>query len=197
MKAVTRPRMRLGEYSAAYEKHSGAAAPKASAGDKAPDHQPSDAGRQRRRDRGEAVEGDGKPEHRLAAKAVGQLALTQRADKEPEQGSAADGADPGRRREMRPQHVRHQRAQDDEVDDVEEQSGGDDRQHPLVDRPQPRVVERLVDIGHDRLRHRLPSSPSCRRLAVVFYAREPADLAPHPNPLPAGGERGESAGGEG
>ena len=158
-----------------------------------PIDEPADVGRQCRRDRREAVERYGELEYRLAAKAVGELALSERAEKQSEQGGAADRADAGRRREMRAHHIRHQRTQDDEVDDVEEQPDGDDRQHALVNRPEPRVVERLIDIGHDRLRHcRLPPATPLSGVHFLCTYRPPPQ--PSPRARGEGGTRGSPVG---
>ena len=126
-------------------------------GDEPAKRQPPHGRRQSGRDRGDAVEKDRELKDRLAAETVGELALADRAEKQADQGGAADRADLPRRGKVRSHHVRHQRAQNDIVDDVKEIAGGDQRQHPAMDRPQGRVVEPRIDPGYDRLCH--PASP--------------------------------------
>src|SRR6516225_9746997 len=80
---------------------------------------------------------------------------------------------------MRADHVRHERAEDDEIDDVEEESGRDNRENPRVHPADRSIVERRIDIFDDRLRQ-CASSLSTRRsgpaLCVSGYPDASLDL---------------------
>ena len=58
-------------------------------------------------------------------------------------------------------HVGRHRAEHRVVDHVDEIAGGDQPQHPPMDRPHARIIHCVADIGLDRLRHALP--PPCPR----------------------------------
>ena len=98
--------------------------------------------------------------HGLTAKAVGELALSDAADQQPDKGRAPHHGDLRRGDESALDHVGHQRPEDRQVEDIEKIAGGDERQNPPVDRRHPRIVHRSADERLDRLGHMLHSSLS-------------------------------------
>ena len=88
----------------------------------------------------------------------------------------------GAGRELGREHVRNQRAQHDQVDDVEEISRGDQRDDFDVQRRYFRVVERRADKALDGLSHGMPSPcrPLCgqSRCFLVVIAVALPRLAP-------------------
>jgi hypothetical protein len=116
---------------------------KTDAGDEAKGHQPCEAGvepdarhRRKGRDNGckaeqqqvELVDG-------FAAEPIGEFALAERSDKQTEQGNAADPRDLLLGDEPAADQIRHQRAEDREIENVEEISRGDQGQDAPVQRP--------------------------------------------------------------
>src|SRR5262249_34636632 len=97
----------------------------------------------------------------LATVAVGEFALAERADEQADELTGPDQADLGRLGEARLDHVGDQRAEDGEVDDVEEIGKGDERENAPMDRTKLCLVELCVDVRYDRLRH--GGSPLFRR----------------------------------
>jgi len=80
MKAVARPRIRLGEYSATYEKHVGEAAPSPIPAIKRPKASQSGSGAKAAAIVRQAVEQDAELIDPLAPQTVGELALANRAE---------------------------------------------------------------------------------------------------------------------
>src|SRR5262249_57930099 len=93
-----------------------------------------------------------------AAKPVAELTLSRGADEHSEDGRAADQRDFRAAREFRRQNVRHERAEDREVDDVEEISRGDECNDSAVQRRYLCLLDRLPDLYFYSLIH-APSLP--------------------------------------
>jgi hypothetical protein len=102
----------------------------------------------------------------FAAEPVGELALRQGADEQAEQCGAADQSDLRGGREAAARHVGDERAKDDVVGDVEEVTGGDEDEDPVVNRAHPGIVHGRADEALDGLRHYRVYSPWCRFAAL-------------------------------
>ena len=118
----------------------------AEAGDKAADDKHRDVRRECTEDREHAEQQQVELIDEAAAEPVAELTLSRSADEHAEDGRAADQRDLGAARELRRQNVRHERAEDRKVDDVEEVSRGDQRDHFAMQRRYLRFVERVADI---------------------------------------------------
>ena len=143
------------------------------AGDEAQCCEPDVVGRECRDDGRQAVQQQVELIDGLAAEAVGELALRQRADEQAEQRGAGNGGDLRGRGEAGAHHVGNQRSQDHVVGDVEEIPRGDQREHAPMDRAHPGIVERRANEALDRLGHALPPPwvPSARHVAEASQRR--------------------------
>src|SRR6478752_4303056 len=90
-----------------------------------------------------------------AAVPVAELTLPRGADEHAEDRRAADQRDFRAARELRRQNVRHERAEDRKVDDVEEISRGDECDDSAVQRRYLCLVERVADVCLYGLSHGL------------------------------------------
>ncbi len=122
-------------------------------GDEAADDQPRDGRGQRAEDREHAEQQQVELIDGLAAPAVAEFALTGGADEHAEDRRAADQGGFGSGRELGLKHVRDQRAEHDHIDDVEEVTGGDQRDHLDMERRYFRVVQRVTDKSLNCLSH--------------------------------------------
>src|SRR5262249_32239591 len=130
------------------------------AGDEARDPKP----KYRRRERAQDGENPKQQQieliNRLAAPPVAELALSSGADEHSNHGRASDQASLGRGRELGLDHVRDQRAQDDQVNDVEEIPGGDECDYANMERRDLCFIQRRADETLDCLGHGiLPNGP--------------------------------------
>src|SRR5215472_3862016 len=123
----------------------------AKTGEKAESDQPLIARRPGAGDRRQAEQQQVELVDRLAAKAVGELALPECAEEQAQQRRGADQSALGRRHELAVHHVGNQRAENRVVDHVAEISGGNEAQHPPMGRPHGGVVHRLANKTLDRL----------------------------------------------
>ena len=109
--------------------------------------------RQRAEDREHAENQQIELVDRLAAPTVAEFALTDAADEHAEHRGAADPCRLGAGRELGLNHVRDQRTQHDQIDDVEEVTGGDERDHLDMQRRYFRIVQRVTDESLNGLSH--------------------------------------------
>ena len=151
--ARMRPRMRLGRIFAGIGEGERLLAAEAKAGDEARRHQPHDRRRQRAEDGEHAEDQQIELVDRLAAPAIAEFALADAAKEHAEHGGAADPGGFGAGREFGLDHVRDQRAQHDQVDDVEEVTGGDECDHLDVEWRYFRIVQRVADESLNCLSH--------------------------------------------
>ena len=125
--ARMRPRMRFRRIFAGIGEGERLLGAETDAGDEAADDQQRDARGERAEDGEDAEQQQVELIDESAAEPVAELTLAGGADEHAEDGGAADGRDFGSGRELRSEDVRNERAEDGEVDDVEEISGGDER----------------------------------------------------------------------
>ncbi len=92
----------------------------------------------------------------LPAEPVAEFTLAGRADEHSENGGAADCRDFGSGRELGLKQVRNERAEDGEIDDVEEVSCGDKRDNSSMQRRYFRIIQRVADECLNRLSHGVP-----------------------------------------
>ena len=122
-------------------------------GDEAADDQQRHARRERAEDREHAEQQQVELIDEPAAEAVAEFTLAGGADEHSEHRGAADGGDFGAGRELRLQDVGNERAEDGEVDDVEEISRGDQRDNPSMQRRYFCFVQRFADKSLNGLSH--------------------------------------------
>ena len=120
-----------------------AAQPKA--GDEARRHKPHDRRRQRAQDGEHAEDQQVELVDRLTAPAVAEFALADAAKEHAEHGGAADPGSFGPGGEFGLDHVRDQRSEHDQIDDVEKVTGGNERDYLDVKRRYFGIVERIAD----------------------------------------------------
>ncbi len=129
--------------------------PEAEAGDEAADDKHRDVRRERTEDGEHAEQQQVELIDEAAAEPVAELTLSRGADEHAEDGRAANQRDLRAARELRRENVRYERAEDRKVDDVEEVSRGDQRDHFAVERRYLCVVERVADVRLYGLSHGL------------------------------------------
>ena len=90
---------------------------------------------------------------RLAAEAVGEFTLPGRSEEQSQEHASHHEGHIAERQKLVPHHVGDQPAEYGEIDQVEEQSGGDERKRPPMGAAHRGIVHRFVDETLDGLRH--------------------------------------------
>src|SRR5207342_1672774 len=129
--------------------------PEAEAGDEATDDKHRDVRRERPKNGEDAEQQQVELIDEAAAEPVAELTLSRGADEHAEDRGGTNQRNLWTARELRRQDVRHERAEDCKIDDVEEVSRGDQRDHSAVERRYFCFVERVADVCLYGLSHGL------------------------------------------